>query len=1743
MRAQQGETHETGRGRAATALRPPTPPVAVPETGRTGLPATAPTDPQAMLRLQQTAGNTAAGRMVNGRSRRPGTTAAAPRSAARAPRLDTVDEAAEYDLVLPPYLTQLQAGGLSFVHGLTGHGFVRDEVVRVAGPSDEADRIARELATRPETFFGRGRSFAVRTRSGLYDVTVFIAPDTTDAPGTFLAPGAPQQVVDARAARMSAADRDAEAEGADIKVDSLRNSAGSGNSGTRHTANKGLRGSGSVLAPVHPGLWAGAALAGDVGLTSSTETHSATTVSEPRTLRSDGGSVEALRHVRFHVRITRGDRTRSPAPTPVSGPGTLTMRVPREHLVPRGTTTPGHTAPLPPATAHETALADSLAPLAVTDAGEPHGGGGGLYDSVASVLHPRLTELGAPGRPYLYEATSATTVTEDLPRLLAGWVTGEDLTSLDGTVRGTYRMRADILSMAPAWGIGKTQLRTHQQVAHSVSDTTHEGGSARLGAGPSLAVGAPGAAPSLRLSQVTLPGVARSRTVKAEQAATTRQGAEVRGQKVLYRSTVRLTVEGTGDGPATPRRVARTAAHDIDVLLSLRAEEAQSLGLPLPEGVTGGDLYTTVDEDGRKLPERELPFAGMGSSVALGRFDSAPLIAAVERLFATDPRLDGYLPAEFLAPAAAAGPSGPAPRRQDTSRPSAEEAEQQRTNYRTLVAVLSQTNIRANKDQLLSTGIPVRLRRKTLGHAHDVQVLVTGRLGPIAYLGETKDWLVRSSSGVSSSSQTGQSSSRDIGTRFALQMQIVPGKVSGGLTAESVLHSGRAAQAGPAVRGDSLNSGSPDRSSFGSTLDLGVRVTKVTRERKAMRTLTPGRPGRHEPEVEEIASSTGAAAGDPLHLAGQDVRLTTPTGFTVGGAEGGRLRARAAELRRMPRPVDVAGIGALTGGPLQVRGPQVRDWSFVETVGDGRAVRALAYRLLSQAAVRNAPGRADDVFATEGLAPQQAIDTQLSPQSVTAALRQAVGTGWVVDNLRYPRRVKSLTGAVGARFALTRPRVVTTGEGPGTENMSLGGHQATGQKSRTVTHSVGYGGSGREQGDHWQMGEGLSGSRATHRGTAQGLSLTGTVERNAVVPRGRPFYLVQCDLLVRMVAEVSSGPASQGVSAAEQTVPGAVGLWLSEDQLAAAGLRPPQAPDGERPQDTGREQTRPPQDTAAVPAPGHAPAATTGTQDPAPAGTDRAAAGDTAQDRAQTPPLPPALARDLPLGFGLIEDMPDLVPLLRALRGNIRDAGLAAALLPERQLDDPYRNVQRLLRVLDRDGAVGLLSGAMDGGVAVELFRNRVQRYRAVLSIRRTGDARPAGRTDGDRDMEFATVAVMDRTQSAGRGRTIGAGATVAGTGEPDSGAVDSSAGTLGGGALTSAARRTGETSRTQVGIRTIIDASAPSVRMRVPITAELALFSSDGRVARAEIGDSTLVYRALEKDMEALSRLRPVTAPGAGTGLRRTTATSPADLRTWRGRGATLPLEVQVNGFRGAGQLRTAIGGAVRDAGGSERFDPAALSHAAYVQSESVSTEWLMAALPLLASAGCRLPVNHHSGLEGQDLDCSLHARLRDGRVLGRSDTAIFETVAQSGPEDGRAAATDLHTGTDHGRGTRGYAGAGPLLTDPGRMTDAVLTGAQASDLSTLAGHASGTVPLSKPKTESVLVQFTAEFRVVADIHNRLTQGIRPRGRNTATRDVVLSHPLVVRVPLPAARRMLTGTTAAHVSDPLHVLTPADDD
>ncbi|WP_406185250.1 hypothetical protein [Streptomyces sp. NBC_01006] len=1599
--------------------------------------------------------------------------------------------AADPEFELPPYLMALEAGGLSTAYGLTDHVFVRNTIASQVGHGDGAVAdIHAELIGRPESFFGAGRAFAVQGKAGdeWYDVTVRIGRAAGDRPPTFKRNPAAAALPAGGGQPQSELEHP---EGKDTKVDVQHNTAAAASSTGGGNASKGVGGVAFGLGPVAPGVWFGpAATANAQPWQSSRESRHQKNVAEPRVLRSDKGSVEVPRTVQYEVRVKKHGDAR--ARRPDKRLGTLTQRVPTEHLVPVGTGRgPLPLTPLNPTTVRRVHHSDSLAAVAVSDNTAPHEGGGGLFDAVASVLHPSVTAPGAPGRGRLFEATSTATVLEDLPRLLRDGVVSEDLYAKDGRTASAYRLRALITDLAPAWGTGKTQLRTHQQAQTSVTEGAGKGRAFQGGLGPAVGFGATPSAAVVRGTAMPVAAARKARFTVTEQTVSSRQGAEVRGEKALYYGQVSFIAVGIGPlSPETARRPgAREAGHSMNVWISLRADEAKEFGLPLPPGMTAGEFVkkpTQTDADGNEVDvERHLPFGGKGANVALSRLDTRPMLRAVLDLFTTDPSLAGYLPAF--------GATAPA---ENTGRA---ESEAQRRNYRELMTTLSETNLRINKDQLLSTGIRVRLRRKTSLHAHDVQLRVKGALSDTAYAGDIKDWSVRSHAGVTSNSQSGRSSSRSLGGLVLGQARLVPGALSASARYERHGIGTRRNQAGPTGRTDIVSNGSDTASAFEAALKLDVDVTMTSRPRKLARSLTPGTPGQSVPDPKSVAS---------LDLREQGVRLLTPTEFTVDRAGKDRIDSIASVRRAQPgakeHAVKAEGIGDLATLTLRASvGEPLRDWQLVETL-DGEPIRALALRLLSRAAAGNKDVREDPALATEGLAPRLAIEERFGERAIQGALRQAASSGWVVKNLRYPRRLAGLNGAVGTRLALANPRLLHKGAGPGTETFVLGGHQSGGQRGKVTTNTVQFGVTGSETGPQWRAGQGLAVSGTTSEGDAEAFTVSGTVERNAHTPKKAPLYLVQCDVLVNMVAEVGVTARGSCTAKAATTLPAAAGVWLTEAQL------PPRI----------REQVR--------------------KRKPVPAAGSSASASASAAATASAPP--PVLGKDRALGFGMIEDLPDFVPLLEKLRTSLAGGthpDLVHHLLPRRQLKDRNDNVQRLLRVLDRDGSAGLLSSAMDGGVTVELFDGRNTPYWAVFKIERTGDGAYAQDANDGRDMEYITSAVSQQANSHDKASVAGIEGILGGSARPDGGAGQpKSLGGAGGlGYATGNSRRSGAVNRGQLGMKSVADSSAKSAKMNLPIRAKLELYKGDTRLAFSQMNSLTLTHRILRKDLEALSRVRPVpaaplvappAAAGAGGGAVR--------LDAWRDAGVKLPLEAQVNGFTGAHDVRKLVSAAVKEAGGGHRFRTPGQA-AAYALDEAVSTEWMIAALPLLTASGADLPPVHASGPQGQDLRASVHTRLRDGQVLGLGDKMTFETVGQSHLEAPRPSQKDGQSSSDDSRAARPLLGAGLLNANEFRLNQLLANGGGSGGAADASANSAGSLPLHKPKMKAVLVQFTVDVTVVATVTNRLTGKLGAAA--TAVREATLSQPVVIRMPEPVVRRMLAAQ-GDRLQDPGHHLTPA---
>lgn len=345
-----------------------------------------------------------------------------------------------------------------------------------------------------------------------------------------------------------------------------------------------------------------------------------------------------------------------------------------------------------------------------------------------------------------------------------------------------------------------------------------------------------------------------------------------------------------------------------------------------------------------------------------------------------------------------------------------------------------------------------------------------------------------------------------------------------------------------------------------------------------------------------------------------------------------------------------------------------------------------------------------------------------------------------------------------------------------------------------------------------------------------------------------------------MVAEVKVTGGGPYVAGAARTLPGAAAVWLTAEQLRAAGVDLPESARKalklERPRPEGGPATSRAEGSGGG-----------GTETPAPA---RAVASGSGGGTGGPSRPGPGLSRDLPLGFGMIEDLPDFVPLLDGLRGNLATTGrqdLADDLLPRQQLRDRNDNVRRLLRVLDRDGSAGLLASAMDGGVTVELLDGRRTPYWAVFKVVRSGDGVREGAADDGRDMEYITSAAAQQATSHDEGESTGVEGILAGSGKPDGGVgqLKSVGGAAGLGLGSGSGRRRGGAARGQLGMKTVAEAkTAKSAKVRVPIVASLELHQGDRRLAMAGSGRTSLVHRILESDLAALRRVTTPAAPRA---------------------------------------------------------------------------------------------------------------------------------------------------------------------------------------------------------------------------------------------------------------------------------------
>ncbi|RRR84240.1 hypothetical protein [Streptomyces sp. RP5T] len=1638
---------------------------------------------------------------------------------------------------LHPYLESMRAAGSATFHDLDGTDWVAHTIGNLTNGGN-VGTIIEQLLLRAGSFLGGGRPFQIVGGDGSwYDVTVAVRSSPRERRPLVQVPLERASRAHSAPALLEAATE--EQNTGDVSSGRYPERKVMVETTRSRTRSRGvaLRGGGTLLLPTHvPGLLAGATASVNVpfGRVSTTAGHKQSVVRRGGQFAET--TVDVPRLIQFVVTVRKAG---VPASSTFRGEGRATMNVPVDHLVPDGT--PYRSAePLPVSAdlAWNVATADSLIPMAVSGNGSPASGRAGLFGTIASVVHPELTAEGSPGRDVAFDASTADGVLRDLLATLSGWVDSGQLRSKDDSVHGSYRYRATITHIAPAYDLGSPWVRSDQnsKSEHFVEVGRERG--ADIEFGPVVGVGLMGSGPRARAWFSPLFGRQRRRFSSSATSVNARQGADTMGARVLYEARVRLDFEGSG--PLSPAmRAGRDRPYGqstVTTWFSLRADEAAFLGLPLPTGLVERPL---VRHPG---VERALLVGPRGFSTAMSRFDTTRLVEEIEKVFARDERLKGLLP-RF----------GPANRSDgglidELWRPTRATADTDWawTNHRTLTATLSETQLRARKDVLFTRGVVAVLRGKGRTHTKYALVRVKGLdSGPSEYLGDADDWAVRSALELSTAVLSGAGGSQVLGLRAGATGKPVPGHLYLSGISTLAFSSARFRAGGPSASNRSATSGSAQTALHWTMLGFDVEITLVERPRTWKRTVTPGLPGRQSPDVQVIARTGDVSGRSGVHQLRVDpvpVRLSTPVPFT--------LTPRQRTLMSAPgpaRPVPVPPLrGISTMYDPRWAAPsdgekRLREWVHIEDMGDGGVFQQKGLELIARAAGE------DEALSAPGLDPALSIEDRLSPGAVAIGLRRGSGVT-LVDDLYYKRRAGSVTGALGQRSELINPVVIHVADGPEAKNVMTAAHRAMTSKSGgwSLGFATTVGGAGNVHPRVWTWG-GLGGSYGWGRSESREQNTSGAIERIGVTAKDTRLALVQADLRLFQAAEVSVATGSDGTRSGGILHPRAAAVWMTVEQARNQGLGDEldawlRARDAETTADPGAE-------------------------------TDAVAHPSTALfEQLSEQPAEGLrglqLAGDGPLGLGIPEDLPDfgqLVPLLKAELARTRGREFADALLPERLLDDRYRNTQRLAAILDRVAVPALLSGAMDGGVPVELLvagRNGVRAYTARFSVRR-GAGRFHERPDEPRGFEYgSTVSVAE---SLSRGKSTGFGLDAQFLPVPSvSGNEAHGAVRVGAGAHFEGMNPQNHASTSEYvhGVNVVVSADDDQVRLRIPFTATLSLYDrgllehgvpiasvgltpppegdrgqagTPGRVLGEVDADGTLLaddadgpqaggipggrpsflFRVPVADLKALAHVSPP----------RARVLSPYDMATpleeWRSKGVRLPREAQANTIQGTRSTQRGLAALARQVGGGEEFRTTGRS-TSYTVQEAVSTEWLTAAVPVLAARGLTLPEAHVPALlRSQDLDVALYARLTDGEVLGPVGETDFQVV--DGGEAGRPALGDAHADARENQAGSWQGGAGWLRYALNDVYDGRGDVALPGEKSALASQgAYGNVNMFMPSGPAVLVQFrTADLRMVATLKRRLGRMVGI-GDIRGTHDVALEYPVVIRMFRRSAAQML---------------------
>ena len=1503
------------------------------------------------------------------------------------------------DTNLPSFFQDNKALGSITPTDVRGADAVVNEIQGIK--PDDAARIKNALENDFETFLGDGRNFQVKIGNAWFEANV--------------------------RAEMHADATTAVKDAADTKVDkNFQAAAASTTTNTIATSNDigGSATAGTAVGP-YGSLGGKAALA-----TPAVSQATTNTTTEQRAIKSDGGSKQVTVPVSYEITVTDSAGNARQFATLSTGPD-VTLQVPADlsTIVDSGRTSDVVT----PADAGWGAKVENAVPEAVVvqDAGK-------AFSDVAEKLHPSITKVGAPGREVLQNFLSPTSIRNNLPAMLGGFVTSPDLVSPHASKGAAVQMTATLKDAKLVGTHDKAALEVKDTSAwgSSVSASTKTGFDVTAGFGGN--VGVPGKAGGTVGATVTY-SARTAEGVSAGSSSNRKTGIGVKNETGLYEVTAEVEVR-------TP--AGESVKIPVTTHMRMGLHEAGAAGLPTPDG-TRNTITDPATADTKHLPPYLADTLAAGNA-KVGEFAPAAKVQGqVESALRDVPGMSKLLPQW----------NNPDANPRSGKGQSFSDVAEQLANQRKLTANLSPAALKANMDSLLGPGVQVQLKNSGRTTNTYVNVTVKAKLTNPKHLGQADARPVSDSTttGPKLDASTSTTKGWTGGVQGRANIPVKTGVAS--LTPSpqvgaSYNHSWTdKTSAGPAVSGTSSNPGSANAQVFQQDVEFEVEITSFTRPRTWVRNIVPGAPGFHSPDVKTVAR-TGAG----LDKIDGKVNLWVSDGSTLDNDPGNGFKPgdpQPTKLDDSPTVKDLL-------NPKGAR-PKSPEFLHVEAVANTTALRDHAIDALNRAA------DGDSALTTPGTASRAQIDKMFTPENIKANLQRLIETGVQEQGLKYDRRVTDRTGAIGMSVKLGEAKIVSISDTTGADNSVSGGYKAgeSSTTSRSVDLTAGINVPVRPNVTPPPAGtpsktSGSGGAAVTGKVTpwsdtkTESSEIGGNVDRGKTTPGDARTVLVQIDAEFTIVGESRAGnfvhggtPHAEGVTV---NMPKSVFVRVTEDVARQLGALPTVAPN--------------------VPKPDFP---------------------------AMAPPATVAPGEPGALGLSNVESVPDLSSVVNdltsRLSANTKKFG-SDSLIPDSVLKDSMSNLQRIVDLNSPTSVKAMIDSALDGGVPLLVHQPGTfgkDSYQVTLRAK-AGEPKFDQVVNDGVDMTHNTGGSRKESAGQGRGSGWGVGVRAPGLAAPGS-ANPNVSGTAGAavGANIGGSKSSSVTTSTSEAFSHTRTASGPAARYNVPIKFELVVEKGSKVVAEARSTEQDMVVRT-HADNQKVSQptsgrgnpqpyMSAASRRGSEFGTPEATFAFQQDSRA-----SQLPPTASVENLRGAKDLRDAAVKALTEAGAGKGLTGKGTGALNSLFS-TLSPENLQPHLPSMLSGPLDVPGLKEAALTfGQDADVKVYAKLVNPQLGSLSDSVKIEhplttKTTETSSEAKVSETADVSAGLAQGSAAVKQGAPADTVNFGTGGVEVRHAGEDSAAVSGGPAQAEGGNIKPKDTPRSGLVQFDVEYRVVATI------------------------------------------------------------